>query len=162
MPSQRPAHRRALVAQPHANGNGPLNVARFSSGSDRRLRRLCSEGHKCEARVELWGAGYGCPYCPGRLAAPETSLAAVAPAVAAQRHAKRNSARRPETTMPGPDRLVWWQCEQGQEWQAAINDRVGRAAGCRYCAGKRAFAGRSPADLHPRLAADLDPNRALK
>ncbi len=163
MPSSHSALRHslspALIAELHPERNGSLDITAISGGSRRRLWWRCSRGHEWPARVDLRSAGYGCPYCAGRLAAPETSLAGVAPAVAAQWHPVRNGERTPETTMPGSELPAWWRCEQGHEWRAAPADRVARNTACPYCAGKRAYPGRSLADLHPQLTAELHPAR---
>jgi hypothetical protein len=161
MPSSTVAHRRplppSLVAELHPDRNPGLDVAAVSAGSGMRLWWRCQQGHEWDARVDNRSAGYGCPYCAGTRAAPDTSLAAVAPAVAAEWHPDRNGERTPEDTMPGSDRPVWWCCARGHEWQAPVHDRVGRGTGCPYCAGKRATAERSLAALHPELVAEVHP-----
>ena len=51
----------------------------------------------------------------------------------------------------GSDRKVWWQCENGHEWQAVIKIR-NRGSGCPVCAGKKVSADNSLSSLNPALA----------
>lgn len=148
-----------LVSELHPSRNPDLDLASLSAGSGRRLWWRCERGHQWEAPVDRRSAGSGCPYCAGTRPAPETSLAAVAPIVAAEWHPNRNGDQTPEQTMPGSDRSVWWRCRRGHEWLAPVNDRVGRGTGCPYCAGKRATEERSLAVLHPDLSAEFHPTR---
>ncbi|UCG08075.1 MAG: PilZ domain-containing protein [Desulfobacterales bacterium] len=47
-------------------------------------------------------------------------------------HPSRNAHLRPRDVTPGSAKKVWWLCEQGHEWQAAIYSRS-RGSGCPYC-----------------------------
>jgi hypothetical protein len=148
-----------LADEIHPNRNPDIDPSTISAGSGRRLWWRCPRGHEWQARVDNRSAGTGCQYCAGTRVAPDTSLAAAAPATAAEWHPDRNGTRSPGTTMPGSDQPVWWLCERGHEWLAAPHTRVSRGTGCPYCAGKRATEPRSLAALHPALAAELHPTR---
>lgn len=154
--AQLPAH---LLDELHPSRNLDVDPSTISAGSRRRLWWRCPRGHEWQARVDNRSAGTGCPYCAGTRVASDTSLAATAPALAAEWHPDRNAGATPGTTMPGSDRPVWWLCERGHEWLAAPQARVSRGSGCPYCAGKRATQARSLAALHPGLAAELHPIR---
>ena len=47
-----------------------------------------------------------------------------------------NAPLTPATVSYGSRQKLWWRCEQGHVWQAAIASRAGGGAGCPVCAGK--------------------------
>ena len=67
---------------------------------------------------------------------PEKSLAKVMPELAAQWHPTKNAPLTPENFTRGAKPKVWWQCDKGHEWKAAIYSRS-TGIGCPYCSGKR-------------------------
>ena len=59
----------------------------------------------------------------------------------------------PEEVTSGSRKKVWWQCEKGHSWQAAVSSRV-KGSGCPVCAGKTVVAGENDLrSAHPRIAA---------
>ena len=66
----------------------------------------------------------------------------------------------PDNTSYGSKRKVWWRCEKGHNWQAAVHTRTGSGTGCPVCAGKVARAGENDlATLFPELARQWHPTR---
>lgn len=66
----------------------------------------------------------------------------------------------PERISYGSKRKVWWMCEQGHAWQAAVHTRTGSGTGCPVCAGKVPLAGSSDlATRFPDLAAQWHPTK---
>ena len=64
----------------------------------------------------------------------------------------------PERISYGSKRKVWWMCEQGHAWQAAVHTRTGSGTGCPVCVGKVPLAGSSDlATRFPDLAAQWHP-----
>ena len=60
----------------------------------------------------------------------------------------------------GSKRKVWWQCEKGHRWQAAVHARTGRETGCPICAGKVAQAGENDlATRFPEVAHQWHPTK---
>ena len=47
-------------------------------------------------------------------------------------HPTKNGDLRPRDITPGSGKKVWWLCEEGHEWQAAIYSRS-RGSGCPHC-----------------------------
>ena len=70
----------------------------------------------------------------------ENSLPSVFPQIAAQWHSVKNAGLRPEMFAPMSNRILWWKCDEGHEWRAAINDRA-LGSGCPYCANKKVLIG---------------------
>ena len=75
-----------------------------------------------------------------------------------QWHPTKNEPLTPHDLTYGSKRKVWWRCESGHEWQAAVYTRTGAGAGCPVCAGKTVLAGINDlAAQYPRLAAQWHP-----
>ena len=71
-----------------------------------------------------------------------------------------NAPLTPATVSYGSRRKVWWQCDHGHRWQAAVYTRTGGESGCPYCAGKRPWPGFNDlASQYPDLAAQWHPTR---
>jgi hypothetical protein len=62
----------------------------------------------------------------------------------------------PQGCSPNTDRKVWWICNQGHEWEAAIVNR-NRGRGCPYCAGRVVCENNSLEVVNPTLAAEWHP-----
>ena len=71
-----------------------------------------------------------------------------------------NAPLTPDAVSYGSRRKVWWQCDHGHRWQAAVYTRTGGESGCPYCAGKRPWPGFNDlASQYPDLAAQWHPTR---
>lgn len=85
------------------------------------------------------------------------SAAVILPDVAKEWNYEKNSALEPENFTVGSNRKVWWKCEKGHEWQAAIVTRQ-EGSGCPYCANKKVLPGFNDlASSDPSLAAQWHP-----
>jgi len=142
-----------LAAQLHPTRNGATTAEAVSAGSPVCLWWACPRGHDWQAPVKDRIRGAGCPYCAGRLAAPETCLAARDPALAAQWHPTRNGTLTPADVLPSSNRRVWWQCPSGHAWATQVTART-RGTGCPDCSRPQP----APTLLtgHPDLAAQWD------
>lgn len=73
---------------------------------------------------------------------------------------QRNLPLSPSQVTRGSKRKVWWRCEYGHSWQAAVHTRTGSGTGCPVCAGKVPVAGRSDlATCCPELARQWHPTK---
>ena len=80
------------------------------------------------------------------------------PALLMQWDAVRNAPLTPDAVSYGSKRKVWWVCEKGHTWQAAVHTRTGSGTGCPVCAGKVPLPGENDlATLHPDLARQWHP-----
>lgn len=154
-----------LLRQWHPTRNGALTPRDVSRGSKRKIWWLCEKGHVWQAMVYARADGSGCPYCAGKEAVPgETDFASRYPDLAAQWHPEKNGGLTPDAVLPGSHKKVWWVCERGHEWQAAVKTRVS-GCGCPVCANREISAGENDlASLFPAIAAQWHPglNGALK
>ena len=143
-----------LLRQWHPTRNGALTPRDVSRGSKRKIWWLCEKGHVWQAMVYARADGSGCPYCAGKEAVPgETDFASRYPDLAAQWHPEKNGGLTPDAVLPGSHKKVWWVCERGHEWQAAVKTRVS-GCGCPVCANREISAGENDlAATHALLAA---------
>ena len=58
----------------------------------------------------------------------------------------------PDVLMCGSGKKVWWKCQKGHEWQAALVSR-NSGSGCPYCSGKKVLKGENDLQtVNPMLA----------
>jgi len=161
-----------IAKQWHPTRNGDLTPDQVSKGSQKKVWWRCEEGHEWEATMDnRTRQGSGCPVHAGRkVLAGYNGLATMFPAVAAQWHPTRNGDLTPDQVSAGSGKRVWWQCDQGHEWQATVGSRTSQGVGCPVHAGQKLLSGyndlgtRSPdvaAQWHPTRNGDLIPDRVL-
>jgi len=83
-------------------------------------------------------------------------LGTLYPALSQQWDTVKNGDLTPSDVMPGTARKVYWTCEMGHSWKAAVSSRVS-GKGCPYCAGRKVMSGFN--DLlsqNPELAEEWD------
>lgn len=150
------------------NDRSPKEVA---AGSDYRAHWICAKDpeHRWQAtaasRVTL---GVGCNICGGKTPGNHNRFDLHAPAfLVTQWHPTRNGDLRPEHVTVSSNKMVWWRCDRGHEWEARIRDRTGsRPTGCPMCAPvirsrieidlACEFAYLFPDDIDPRQPTVLD------
>lgn len=82
-----------------------------------------------------WGSVYtgsGCSFCAGKKVSISNCLATKRPDMAKQWHPTKNNIT-PFDVVCGSHRKVWWICENGHGWPAAINNRTILNRGCPFC-----------------------------
>jgi hypothetical protein len=155
-----------LAREWHPTKNGTLTPADVMRATDTIVWWLCPHdpSHEWQTRVASRAATKsGCPYCFGRLATDETSLAAFYPELAAEWHPTRNGDLSPREVRSGSSNLYWWKCPKGpdHEWQASPSNRTSRhgATGCPCCAGKQVSVTNNLGVIAPALARQWHPTR---
>ena len=76
------------------------------------------------------------------LAEKEASVLNLTPTIAEQWNYERNGTLKPESFSAHSNKIVWWKCSKGHEWQAKINSRS-KGKGCPYCSGRYAIKGKN-------------------
>ena len=77
-----------------------------------------------------------------------------------QWHPTKNEPLTPKQITYGSKQKVWWLCQKGHPWQAAVYARTGTESGCPYCAGKKLWPGENDlATRRPDLAAQWHPTK---
>ena len=153
----------------HPTRNGDLTPSGVSPGSKKYIWWQCERGHSWQAPAYAIKRGDSCPYCSGRNAIPgETDLATTHPQIV--RFWSGKNTLLPTEVTAGSKKKVWWICEEGHEWEAAINSLALQGCGCPYCAGKCAIPGETDlATVRPEMLeqwdyaknTDIDPSGIL-
>lgn len=148
-----------LAAQWHPTRNGTNTPETTLPGSHEAAWWRCDMGHSWQAMVfsRTGPKQSGCPYCTGRKVWPGfNDLCTLYPEVAAQWDPTRNGTLNPSGLSPGSNKKIWWRCDEGHVWQAAVYSRTRkRAAGCPACAA----AGRTK--KYPRISFPPRPSAAF-
>lgn len=143
-----------LLSEWHSERNEALYPKEILPYSHKKVWWKCDKGHEWQAGIAYrTKQRSGCPYCSGRSVGSDNSLAALYPSLAKEWHPEKNGALSPKDVRPGTDRTVWWLCEKGHCWRAAVCHRTHRskATGCPYCSGRNATRENNLAVLCPEL-----------
>ena len=155
-----------LVPEWHPTRNGELTPDDVTSGSNRKIWWRCGKGHDWNTVVASRAAGgFGCPYCSGRRVSNANRLSLLRPDMVGEWHSIKNGDLTPDDVAVASNRKVWWQCEEGHEWEAVIPSRTLNGNGCPYCAGQlvtdvNRLSIKSPElvmEWHPTRNSDLTP-----
>lgn len=147
-----------LAREWHSEKNGNRLPTQYSAGSNARIWWKCGTcDYEWEALIANRSRDQGCPRCAGKVAAPEATLAAVCPEIAAQWHPTLNGDLKPTEVLPGADRPVYWLCDKGHTWKVEIHARALQQHGCPYCANILVWPGFNDlATVHPELLRQWD------
>lgn len=138
------------------NKFGPEEV---SKGSSREIWWRCAQGHSYRQRVYSRVSGTGCPYCAGKRVRPGfNDLMTTDPTLCKAWDYKHN-VMEPTEVNRGSHKQVWWICERGHSYQAAVYAQIA-GNGCPYCAGRKVLPGFNDlATTHPSLLKEWDYER---
>jgi hypothetical protein len=142
-----------LAKEWHPQKNIGVNQTEITLGSGKKVWWLCPVGHEWEAQVLSRSRGSGCPYCSGRFATKENNLLVLNPKLASEWNFDRNVEKFPGQYKPGSNKIVWWVCSKGHEWQASINRRS-QGTGCPGCSGRMATKENNLAIHYPDLSTE--------
>jgi hypothetical protein len=148
-----------LMKEWNQDRNGDLDPERLLPTTSRSVWWRCASGHEWQVAVSRrTSAGTRCPECSGRRPTAERNLATLRPDLLAQWDHERNQGAAPQALLPGSRRSVWWRCEKGHSWRAAVADRSG-GHGCPFCAKKRASAENCLRAVFPSIASEWHPSK---
>ena len=125
----------------------------ITSRSKRKVWWKCPRGHSYACTVSHRADGNGCPYCSNhKVLAGYNDLASMSPELALQWNYERNSPLLPSEATSNSGKSVWWRCDKGHEWRAAVYSRQ-NGNGCPICSNKAVQAGFNDlATCNPELA----------
>lgn len=137
------SQRHELAKEWAGNLNNELNQFNVSILSNRLVWWRCSLGHTWRARVaDRVMYSTRCPYCTNhKVLTGFNDLVTVAPELVAEWNIEKNSDLKPENTLCGSKRLVWWKCPKGHEWRETIDNRYKKKCGCPYCTNRKLLVG---------------------
>lgn len=147
-----------LAKQWHPIKNGEISPCDVELHSNVKVWWQCEQGHEWQATPNNRATEHsGCPYC--RKARVLVGLDVTNPQVAKQWHPTKNGELTPDMVSRGSNKKVWWQCENGHEWEAVILSRT-RGNGCPYCSGRYVTKGVNDlATLCPDIAKEWHPTK---
>jgi len=133
-----------LAKEWHPTKNRDLSPSDVLSGTAQKVWWQCAYGHEWQASiVNRHKKSSGCPYCSHLLPIEgKTDFATQYPQIAKEWHPTKNDSLSPSSILPGSDKVVWWMCEQGHEWQAPVK-RCLKNQGCPYCSGRKPIEGKN-------------------
>ena len=112
------------------NGLTPTDVL---PSSGKKVWWKCSKGHEWQAIIQGRNKGASCPYCSGRYAIKGLNdLQTVNPVLAKEWNYEKNNGLTPANVLPNSNKIVWWKCNKGHEWQMKIQTR-NNGTGCPIC-----------------------------
>ncbi|MGG3802335.1 zinc-ribbon domain-containing protein [Metabacillus fastidiosus] len=107
---------------PIKNTLSPFKVSRATT---RVFWWFCEDGHEWRASVaNRTRRGDRCPYCSGKIATKETCLQNQRPDIAREWNYKKNGSLTPNDVTLMSNKLVWWSCEKGHEWEDKVAARI--------------------------------------
>jgi len=101
---------------------------------------------------------FGCPYCSAQLATKEHNLQIINPSLVKEWHPAKNGTLTPTDVTPVSGKKVWWICDKGHEWEAAISNRT-NGGGCPYCSGRKPCKDNCLQTVNPSLAKEWHPSK---
>lgn len=105
----------------------------ISSGSNKKVWWICSNGHSYVAQIISRTRGRGCPVCAGKIVVAGTNdLATGYPELISEWDYERNTLL-PSQVTSGSNKKIWWICKQGHSWQTSVKYRTA-GCGCLVCA----------------------------
>jgi|GEM_PF-59656 len=133
--------------------NGSLKPTDVTVGSGKKVWWKCVSGHEWQAATYSRSTGNGCPYCSNKaILIGFNDLATTNGSLTKEWNYEKNAPLLPNEVTSGSHKKVWWKCDNGHEWKAAINSRAA-GSGCPYCSGLNSVVGKTDlATLKPELA----------
>lgn len=120
--------------------NGKLTPEMFFVNSNEKVWWKCQYNHSWKAQIShRTSKKTGCPYCAGVKILPGfNDLQTLCPDLAKQWNYAKNDKLLPSMVTIGTNRIVWWVCSEGHEWQSSVANRTGNHRnGCPVCSGKK-------------------------
>ena len=134
--------------------NGTLTPFDLLPHSSKKCGFICEMGHLFQSTLSNIVLGKWCPYCSNKKVGFGNSLQDTNPQLLKEWSFSKNSLKPNELT-GGSYKKVWWQCNNGHEWMAAVSSRKSGAT-CPYCANRLVGYGNSLKDLFPDIAKQVD------
>jgi very-short-patch-repair endonuclease/uncharacterized Zn-finger protein len=154
----------AVALQWHLTKNGQLTPYDVTHQSNKVVWWKCEKGHEWSATIysRTGKNGTGCPFCSGQKASVDNCLSSRNPELAKQWHPTKNGSLTPNDVTSGSNKLVWWKCSNGHEWQDTIKKRKGTVECQRCVTESESLVITNPklaAQWHPTKNSDLKPNQ---
>lgn len=149
----------ALIKEWDYAKNSGLRPEDVTAHSHKRVWWKCQNGHSWQTAVSKRTSGQNCPFCSGKKAwKGYNDISTTNPELMEEWDFERNDAP-PYVHRPMSNKKVWWICDKGHSWSAAVAKRVSGEK-CPVCQGKKILIGYNDlATTHPHLALEWDSNK---
>lgn len=105
-----------------------------TAGSKKIVKWRCPVGPDHVWKASIYSkVNDNCPYCLGRRVSVTNNLNTVLPELSREWHSTKNGELTPSDVTKGMSKIVWWQCDEGHEWQESLNQRSNKNTKCRIC-----------------------------
>lgn len=153
----------SLLDQWHPNLNNILKLKNFTLGSHTKVWWKCEKGHEWQAPIRNRVNGSRCSYCSNlKVLAGYNDFESRYPDLSKEWHPTKNQTLKPNAIVYGSNKKVWWMCNVGHEWVAAVGDRVVYSAPCPYCSGQKVLTGFNDLTItHTKLTSEWHPTKNL-
>jgi len=121
-----------LAKEWHPTRNGDLNPRNVTPGSGKKVWWICISGHEWEAAIYSRSRGSGCPVCNKPTSTDSNETLITNTHLLREWHLTKNSGLNLRNLPAGFNEKVWWICEEGHEWEAAVKSRM-NGRGCPDC-----------------------------
>jgi hypothetical protein len=129
-------------------------IENFSIKSNKIVWWRCANGHEWETSIYNRSSGKNCPYCAGQKVCEDNCLENLYPSIALE-WSKRNKFFTSEIHA-GSNKIVWWDCQNGHVWKAAVFQRTKNGTNCPYCANQLVCKDNCLETTHPHLLKEWD------
>lgn len=147
-----------IFKQISLNGNHNINLFSLTCGSSKKkILWNCEKGHMWDDNVAHRVSGRNCPYCSKtkKRVCKDNCLAVINPNLSVQWHKVKNVNNTPFDVTPKSNKIVWWICNNGHEWESSVDNRS-RGRGCPYCSGRKVCVSNCLMTINPALCNEWD------
>ena len=133
-----------LVEEWDFEKNGNLLPSQLVCGSNKKVWWKCKKcGHSwTTSEIHRTAKKTGCPVCAGRkIIVGYNDLASQCQDLVKEWNYEKNRDLLPTQVTCGSQKIVWWRCSEGHEWQAKIGNRTILGRGCPICTHQKVLAG---------------------
>lgn len=163
-----------LMSEYDFDKNADTVLDSLTLGMEKKVWWKCRQcGYSWNTQIYLRAHGSGCPKCRKKETAEKRrkdkiknngSLKENFPTIARQWNYEKNDALVPENINPNTNKKVWWKCEKGHEWEAAVAKRTLMGRNCPICSNQKIVKGINDIPtINPILAREwnFEKNRKL-
>lgn len=160
-----------LAKELHPTKNQGIDISTVYAFSETILWWVCDKGHEYEASAKSKANGIKCPICTNhKIVEDINSICITHPDIAAMWHPTKNKKLTPAEVSTGSNKIVWWKCEDGHEWQATIYNQIKNVNKCPFCANQKVLTGYNDLavkypelikEIHPTKNKNFDPQKTI-
>ena len=123
-----------LVTEWDYEKNTELKPETLLLNSNKKVWWKCEHGHSWEAAIAQRTRGRQCPVCQSKkILSGYNDLATTHPQLIQEWDYEKNVNVTPNELGKGSEKKVWWRCNRGHSWSAAVYSRAS-GVGCPHCA----------------------------